>query len=281
MHQLPRPAMTRSTLTLTLAVSVAMLGAPASSLAGTPPAPMLVVEPAAEPVRVGFRVETQGVGGGAEAMKKKILELAAGVCEEQGIEDAQDKQDPRVVVVVERAGSEEQPGYVVGFSIEKGKEIVVGSARQLDCSLCTGTELVEAIEKQLPDLLELAGEHQVPVKGGVGVVDGNGEVPPVVPVKDERKLGGLGFAGIGLGVVGLAGVGAGVGLMVRGVEPLGPDFAEQTNYRTPGTVILAVGGAALIAGVAMIVVDISQRKKARSRAGADSKVRWAGTGIAF
>jgi len=273
--------MTRSTLTLTLAVSVAMLGAPASSLAGTPPAPMLVVEPAAEPVRVGFRVETQGVGGGAEAMKKKILELAAGVCEEQGIEDAQDKQDPRVVVVVERAGSEEQPGYVVGFSIEKGKEIVVGSARQLDCSLCTGTELVEAIEKQLPDLLELAGEHQVPVKGDVGVVDGNGEVPPVVPVKDERKLGGLGFAGIGLGVVGLAGVGAGVGLMVRGVEPLDELRWELRDYRTPGTVILAAGGVALIAGVVMIVLDVSKRKKTNASPPAATRVEPRGLGFAF
>jgi len=34
-----------------------MLGAPALSLAGSPPAPMLVVEPAAEPVRVDLADE--------------------------------------------------------------------------------------------------------------------------------------------------------------------------------------------------------------------------------
>ncbi|NJL71532.1 MAG: hypothetical protein HC888_07890 [Candidatus Competibacteraceae bacterium] len=40
---------------------------------------------------------------------------------------------------------------------------------------------------------------------------------------------------------------------------------QRTNYRTPGNIVLSIGGAALIAGVVMIAVDVSKRKKARSR----------------
>jgi hypothetical protein len=67
------------------------------------------------------------------------------------------------------------------------------------------------------------------------------------------------------------------------VEPLAPDYLERTNYRTPGSVVLAIGGAALIAGVVMIAVDVSKRKKqrAKSRTGEKVRVRPHGVGIAF
>ncbi len=124
--------------------------------------------------RVGLRVETEDLGSGGEAMKGKIEERAREVFEGEGYGEAREEDDPAIVVVVERTGTDENPGYVVGFSIEKGDEIVPGSARQSDCSLCTRTELLERIEQELAGLLELAGEHQVEEGEGGGGAGGGG-----------------------------------------------------------------------------------------------------------
>ncbi|WP_146156103.1 hypothetical protein, partial [Enhygromyxa salina] len=171
------------------------LGVPAKTRAAGPPAPQLV-EKAAEdtPDRVGLRVDTDDLGGAGEPLKVKIVETASLVFAEQRVEDGRDGEDPRIVIVVERTGTEENPGFVVGFSIEKGEEIVPGSARQSDCSLCTRTELVARIEQELPALLELAGEHQVAVEGveeggedGGDGSDGGEELPG-----GDKKIGPLG-----------------------------------------------------------------------------------------
>ncbi|WP_181234637.1 hypothetical protein, partial [Enhygromyxa salina] len=75
----------------------------------------------------------------------------------------------------------------------------------------------------------------------------------------------------------------GVAFAVRGVEFVDETQQTQTNYRKPGNVVLSIGGAALIAGVVMIAVDVSKRKKARkaSKAGAKLRVRPHGLGFAF
>ena len=274
-------------LPLALTLSLGLVGIPSPSHAAQPPAPRLIAKTEPEqapaeqqPPRAALRVDTEALDASDDALKAKIVEVATGVFSKQGFSDALDDQDPTIVVVVERTGSEENPGFVVGYSIEKGDEVVPGSARQSDCSLCTRTELVERIEKELPGLLKLALDHQAvrtveDVGGGDGDGDGDGDVGEV----DQRKIGPLGFAGIGLGVVGAAGVGVGVGLAVKGFEPIAPSQRQLKDYRTPGNVILSVGGAALIAGIVMIAVDVSKRKKARSRKQAN--VEPFGFGIAF
>jgi hypothetical protein len=271
-------------LSLSLSLSIMIGAVPSPTFAAQPPAPrlegrMMMVEPEPEVAdpRVSLRVDTDALGGADEPMKAKIVEIATGVFRNQGFVDAIDDQDPVIVVVVERTGDVENPGFVMGYSIEQGDEIVPGSARQSDCSLCTRTEVIERIEKDLEPLLELAREHQVEREGVEVGGDGDGD-GDVGPVGDDRKIGPLGFAGIGLAVVGLAGVGAGVGLAVKGVEPT-PPYQKSKDFRTPGNVILAIGGAALIAGVVMIAVDVSKRKKSRSQKAA--KIRAFGPGFAF
>jgi hypothetical protein len=74
-----------------------------------------------------------------------------------------------------------------------------------------------------------------------------------------------------------------VGFAVRGFVPLDETLIDRTNYRTPGNIVLSIGGAALIAGVVMIAVDVSKRKKAREKgkSGAKARVRPQGSGFAF
>lgn len=284
---MPRSSNRSTAFALALTL-IAGVSTPTNALAVEPrvPAPALMkqappdVQPA--PVRIGLRIDTKALGADAEPIAAKVQEQAKPVFDQGGVLEPLDDQDPVIVVVVERARKSDDPGYVVGFSIEQGEDVVSGSARQSDCSLCTRTELIERIDSELPKLIELASEHQVVrvVDGGdeggsdEGGEDEGGSVEPVKPI------GPLGFAGIGLGVLGLGGVGTGVALAIKGVEPVPNGGSQIKDFRTPGTVILAVGGAALIAGVVMIALDVSKRKKQR-KAQAGARIQWIGAGLAF
>jgi hypothetical protein len=238
-------------------------------------------EPDVAPPRVSLKVDTDGLGDGAdESMKAKINEVGAALILDRGFVDATEPGDPRIVIVVERAGDVENPGFAIGYLIETGDEVVPGSARQSECSLCTRTEVVELIERDLPELLALARGAQVePVEAETDNPNGTPTADTTGSQVDTRKLGPLGFAGIGVAVLGVAGVGAGAGLMSKGLVPVPPSFDQVRDYRVPGAVVLAVGGTALIAGVVMIVVDVSKRK--RSRAAKTSRIAPYGLGVAF
>ncbi|NJL71527.1 MAG: hypothetical protein HC888_07855, partial [Candidatus Competibacteraceae bacterium] len=234
------------------------------------PAPGPGPAPASDAPRVGLRVDTEELGSQGEAVGAKIQESARTLFGDKGFVDATDELDPVIVIVVERTGTEENPGFVVGFSIEKGEDILPGSARQTDCSLCTRTELLERIQAELPALLKLAREHQEVVPGGEDGGDGDGGEggDEGGATQDVKPIGPLGFAGVGVGV--------GVGR--QGVEPANDNRIDLEDYRTPGNVVLAIGGAALIAGVVMIAVDVSKRKKARKRS---ARIEPRAAGFAF
>jgi hypothetical protein len=278
----------KSVLASVLAMSTVTMVVGETKALAEPPAPRLVkMEPAAEAApRVGLRVDAKELGTDGAPVEAKVEEVAAEVFAAEGFEATSEELDPRIVVVVERIGTEENPGFVVGYSIEKGEEVVAGSARQSDCSLCTRTEMVERIREELPELLKLARQHQVPAATGDG--DGGGDTGREdggdgggEDGGETKAIGPLGFAGIGVGVLGLAGVGVGVGFAVRGVEPVDENFNDRRNYRTPGNVILSVGGVALLAGVVMIAVDVSKRKKVRKDKSRAMRLEPRGAGFAF
>jgi hypothetical protein len=280
----------RSTATALALTLCAGVGTPIDALAAQPrvPAPTLLKQappdevPQPAPLHVGLRIDTKALGADAEPIAAKVQEQAKLVFDQDGVLEPLDDQDPVIVVVVERARKSDDPGYVIGLSIEQGEDVVPGSARQSDCSLCTRTELIERIDAELPKLLELAAGVQVDrssAEGGEeeGGEDDGGDEAGGEPVK---PIGPLGFGGIGLGVVGLGGIGAGVALVIKGVEPIPNEAGQSKNYRTPGSVILGVGGAALLAGVVMIALDVSKRKTQR-RGQPGARVQWTGIGLAF
>jgi F0F1-type ATP synthase membrane subunit c/vacuolar-type H+-ATPase subunit K len=270
-----------------VALTLAAVGAPTVAFASPRPSPpaakMLAPEPEPSPSpRASVRVDTSALEPNtAEQMREKIVEAAHAAFAARRFAAAEHSLDPRIVIAVEPMGTEENPGFVIGYSIEQGDDVVSGSARQSECPLCTRTEVVERIEQDLGPLLALAAEHQRGDDSPIETSTGPGPVGPEIegPAPDTRKIGPLGYAGIGLAVVGLAGVGTGVGLVAKGVEPIAADPSYQRNFRTPGFVALGVGGAALVAGIVVLALDLSQRK--RGRAGSDARVRPHGLGVAF
>jgi len=245
-----------------------------------PPAPQVQgvwakLEPAPEPARISVRVDTKALDGGNEGLDNKLGEVATQLFGERGFTDAVDPQDPELVIVVDQTGDDENPTFVVGLSLERAGEIVPGSARQLECSLCTYTDLVDKVSAELPAMVELARAEQVEP----GPVEPDPDTGPVdVEPDNSRKIGPVGMAGIGVAVLGLAGVGTGAALVAKGVELLPPNFEQQKDFRTPGYIVLGIGGAALVGGIVMIALDVSKRKQARR---GDAKLRVHGSGFAF
>gem|GEM_PF-2938340 len=240
----------------------------------------------AEDPRAGLRVDTDALGEQGKTIAEKIRERAGAQFIEAGFLGVSAADDPVVVVVVERSTDPENPGYVVGFSIERGDEIVPDSARQSACALCTRTELIERVERELPPLLELCRANQSETAsggeggedGGEGGEDGGGDEGVSF---DDRPIGSLGFAGIGAGVLGLVGIGLGAGLVATPPTVLEDRPFEQRSTATPGYISLVVGGVALIAGVVLIGIDVSKRKRHRSERNATLKPRWTGLGLQF
>ncbi len=280
-------------LALTLCAGVGTLSTAGSNArAADPrvPAPSLIKQAPREPepaspARIGLRIDTKALGSDAEPIAAKVEERGKILFDEEGVLEPLYDQDPVIAIVVERVQNSEDPGYVIGLSIEQGEDVIQGSARQSDCALCARTELIDKIAAELPKLIELARTVQVVREVDTGDDTGNdtsddsggdeGGEPRVKPI------GPLGFAGIGLGVLGLGGVGAGVALALQEDRPL-PDGGKYfKDYQTPGYVLLGVGGAALIAGVVLIALDVSKRKNQRKPQESRAHVQWIGTGLAF
>lgn len=257
-----------------------LAGLPRPAGAAEPPRPVLLV--ASDP-RVGLSIDASALEDDGDTVLAKVDETARGVLIDSGFVHSDEHRDPRIMIVIEPSPDPENPGYVVGFSMEQAGEIVPNSSRQSDCSLCTRTELIDLVAMELPPLLDLARSRQVEPEPEPELDEGGGDAGEDDAAVDEgpepttKPVGPLGFAGVGVGVLGLAGVGAGAALVAQGQPPIAgtPDLRD---FATPGYATLAVGGAALVAGVVMIAVDVSKRKRQRR---AETAVRWTGLGLRF
>ncbi len=161
-------------------------------------------------------------------------------------------------------------GYTATLIAEKAGTPVEGATRDVDCKLCTASELVVQVQKEFGTLIQ----QLYPDRG----VPNSGEPPPesttdtatepttqttTEPVDDPRKLKGLGKAGIGVLVGGIVGVGAGIGLIAYGERPRSSDPLDLLNLRPAGIGTLAAGIALTIAGGVMIGIDRKRAKQQR------------------
>ena len=84
---------------------------------------------------------------------------------------------------------------------------------------------------------------------------------------DPKKVGALGWAGIGVALAGAATGGAGIVLLLRDdrvrVDPAAPLHVERTSTRRSGIALAVVGGALVISGIVMVAVDQVKRKRRR------------------
>jgi hypothetical protein len=218
-------------------------------------------------------IDTSEVGEEGPVIKRRIRERTDVVLRAAGVLPARpDEGDPVIFVEVDELTGTE-PGYQCEVWISHlGK--VVGERRRVECTLCTESEIVQRVETTVGELVPL-----LPSEGDVEPTDSSPTVTPptetetetdgsttttTTPTDDARRkgLGGLGKAGVALIAVGVAGAAAGAVMVALPpkVDPDDPLF--ETTYRPPGIATLAAGGAALVTGVVLLVVD---RRRARPR----------------
>lgn len=265
---MPKAPLLANSLAFSLAIS---MGIPGSALGSTA---------VWQPARGSCEVDTSAVGEEGPALKKRIESRAGDILLDNEVLPAKDADDALIKVQIAPAPNDD-PGWVAAVFIEQGGTVVADTTREIDCKLCTEGELVDKVAEVLAELVPTIESEPVdPDGGGAGEPEPEPEPQPETPEPKDKKLGTLGYAGIGAAALGVIGVGVGAGLIAKGEVPLDDDPAQQKNYVRPGAAALGVGGAILVAGVVLIVVDQMQQKKKRSTAFAPYFDR-SGGGLAF
>jgi hypothetical protein len=139
---------------------------------------------------------------------------------------------------------------------------------------CGDSDLTAAVIARLPAALEqLEARRPAPAEPVV-----EREPEPAEPVTtpshgstDEmgrKPLGRLGRAGIGVAGVGAAALVSGGVVYAQGRRPEQPlgQFEERDgkNFKPPGIALMVTGGAALVTGVVLLVVDRSKARRSSS-----------------
>ncbi|MEM6992238.1 MAG: hypothetical protein AAF721_17135 [Myxococcota bacterium] len=266
-------------LAIASTVALSLVAAPRASAATRAPMPSrayaaatMAGAPDADAPAARITVDATALGDAADAVAAQVDEGARNILDTNGMRAVDETSAPEVVLTITPLGGD-KPGYRCDYEVKQGGATVEGSASFSDCRLCTESELVETaqavLEQQLPALRELSAPKEAPAK-----IEPKEEDPDVTdPVQPQpggsdpvdqggKGLGTLGKAGIAVGVVGVAALVPGIVLAVLPPKPL-PN-AEQRETTVPGIVLAAAGGAALVTGVALLVVDVTRAKKDRN-----------------
>lgn len=159
--------------------------------------------------------------------------------------------------------------------------------RQSECTRCGSDQVVALVRRDLTELVRtldtiapVAAPASVP-SPTVSQRENTAARPTTEP--RARALGRMGRAGVGTLVVGAIAAATGVGFVAVGkVEKVRSDnelAVDRVDYRIPGAILLGVGAAAVITGVALLCVD--QRRARHRRAGAQGWFGHGGGGVSL
>jgi len=88
----------------------------------------------------------------------------------------------------------------------------------------------------------------------------------VTPMPKQRRLGKVGWTGVGLAIAGAGAMATGGALAGIRTTPDPDDATQLRDWRPAGYGLLATGGALLLTGVILVAVDASKRSRARRAA---------------
>jgi len=148
-----------------------------------------------------------------------------------------------------------------------------GGARARDQPATTGPDastnglaevVAAALERALDERSrELVNAPTVITTPDRGVPDVGPPPTHAAPRPVQRALGPKGWAGVGLAIAGAAGVAVGGGLVGLGAIAVPGDAPRLRDWRPAGWSLLAIGGASLVGGTVMAVVDARSRRNGR------------------
>lgn len=207
-----------------------------------------------EPVRAELVVDAEALGDPAPAIERQLKSRGEQALRDAEVLPATSPDDPRIEVAVEPLPDD--AGFRCKLRVVQGDQVVEGTSATTECRLCTDDELAkqvgEAIARVAARIEPEPADEPAPVAADT-------VPPPVVAVSPNGdgawRLEKLGKAGIGLAVSGGTAFGLGMGFAVA------PLLVRESNARSgqsvglAGTAVAIVGGAALVSGIVLILVD--------------------------
>jgi hypothetical protein len=264
--------MTRRTWTTPMACAiVATLALPAIAAQPTPGEGDAAAT--SEPRHATVEIDTSDVGEEGPVVKRRIRERTDVVLRAAGVLPGRaGGSDPIIHIDIdELVGAD--PGYQFEMWISQRDELL-GERRRVECTLCTESEIVARVEETaavlLTQLEALAEQADPPADAREPVVEPEPTSAASPAMADDeppqKGLRGLGKAGVALLSVGLAGAAVGAVLVVLPPTVDEADPLYETTTRPPGWAVLGVGGAALVSGTVMLIVDRRRARRPRATA---------------
>lgn len=209
-----------------------------------------------------------------EGLRFLLVERQTRILQEGGIAVVEsDSEEARIRVTVSRYG-EGDLNYRFTVMLLEGEAVEV--ERTLTCDLCRDTELVTKVSEEVA---RVSGRFLHEREAAAGAEPGIREGGPAESQPGEfelaprvRRVGGAGWAGIGLAA---AGVGFGVGGAVELAKPATRELSEGdyltrtvTEPRLLGSTLLGVGIGLIVGGAVLTAIDqttLLERRRRRAR----------------
>jgi len=260
----------------TEAPSVATLGANPSS-----PSPQLAE----------LLVDTSKLGAAGSVVRKLVEGRARTLLQSSASSADHQVHNHRVRVTIEDISGSE-PGFRYHLRVESNDGPFESGGWEVECRLCTETELVASVESELRKVISLLGAIVDPVpspaksKAGapweasiatVGHTRDNETerlsatlTARAAPAVDTRASTRLLHAGIAVFSLGVAATAVGTGLALAPPIPIPEDPRHARDTTAAGVATATAGGAVLIAGIVSIAVSLM---RFRTRGFSGSRVR--------
>lgn len=219
-----------------------------------------------DPVEARLEIDTSEAGGGAEVLHRRIEERANIVLRQAKVLPG-DTDDVAIEVVVRELAGDE-PGYAVTFELHAADGSQLAEPLEVNCRLCTETELVARVETELEPVI------QVMIQALHEREAASDEAPPAAPPPEPapeplardaapREHKGMLAGGVTLLVVGSGALGAGVGLAIPEPKIDRANPLDLITTRPVGYALLASGIVAATAGAVLTALAIEHRRKPR------------------
>ena len=230
-----------------------------------------------EPLAV-IAVDTSTAGEEAEVLDKRLNAKVEAEMTAINVAKGEGDEPPRIIIKVSALGGD-QLGWSYAIDINHAdKTPIPGGSFRGQCVDCTENELVDRVGNDtrslLPQLHAYIANYNAQIDAEQRRRDDDDRRRKAAEDEERRKReqggrrgssasGDVGAtpmdplckAGIGALAVGVVGAGLGVGLALSPDRQPDPNIGyELRSTKIPGYVALGVGGAAIIAGVALLVL---------------------------
>lgn len=235
----------------------------ASLVLGTAPVVAAAAE-AAPAVFVDVDVSALPDDDVTQALAARMVEHQKQTLREGGLEVADDAET-KIHIVVSRYGDKGVHYQAIVTLLEAdGDEAAV--ERTLTCELCRDSELIAKVGEEIARLsgrvLYAPRIEEEEAEPELAEPEPETTDPPVN--EQPKRLGTLGYVGIGSLVAGSGTLGTGIVLAVLSDQArIEGTQVESRSTRTPGLAMVGVGSALLLAGAVLVTFDGIRRNKQR------------------